>query len=83
MARQTLSLPFDAAAMRTARERAGLNMQGLADRCRVIGGHSVHASYLGKVERGLYRPSAPLLKAIAAALEVVVDDLLAGDGEAA
>lgn len=76
MARQTLSLPFDASAMRTARERAGLNLQGLADRCRVIGGYSVHISYLGKIERGLYRPSAPLLKAIAQALGIEVDDLI-------
>ena len=76
MARQTLSLPFNPGAMRTARERAGLNMQGLADRCLEIGGYSVHPSYLGKLERGLYRPSAPLLKALAAALGFEIDDLL-------
>lgn len=76
MARQTLSLPFSPGAMRSARERAGLNMQGLAERCRVIGGYSVHPSYLGKLEAGLYRPSAPLLKAIALGLECHVDDLL-------
>jgi transcriptional regulator with XRE-family HTH domain len=76
MARQTLSLPFDAGTLRVARERAGLNIQGLADRCREVG-YPVHASYLGKIERGLYRPSAPLLKALALALGVKVDDLLA------
>lgn len=79
MARQTLSLPFDPGAMRSARERCGLNMQGLADRCRVIGGYPVHPSYLGKIERGLYRPSAPLLKAIATALGVAVDDLISSE----
>jgi transcriptional regulator with XRE-family HTH domain len=82
MARQTLSLPFDPAAMRTARERAGLNLQGLADRCRVIGGYSVSLSYIGKIERGLYRPSAPLLKALALALEIDVDDLLSSEAAA-
>lgn len=78
MARQTLSLPFDPAAMRTARELAGLNHRKLADRCRVIGNYTVSLSYLGKIERGLYRPSAPLLKAIASALDVKVDDLISG-----
>jgi transcriptional regulator with XRE-family HTH domain len=82
MARQTLSLPIDASAVRTARERAGLNMQGFADRCRVVGGYSVSPSYLGKVERGLYRPSAPLLKAISLALGVEIDDLITSDGAA-
>ena len=82
MARQTLSLPLNPAAVRTARERAGLNMQGLADRCRVIGGYPVSPSYLGKIERGLYRPSAPLLKALVLALGVEMDDLISGDGAA-
>lgn len=81
MARQTLSLPFDAAASRAARERAGFNIQGLADRCREVG-YPVHASYLGKIERGLYRPSAPLLKALAQALGVEIDDLLTGEAVA-
>lgn len=44
----------------------------------MIGNYTVSLSYLGKIERGLYRPSAPLLKAIASALDVKVDDLISG-----
>lgn len=61
--------------MRTLRERAGYSLAELADRCRASG-RKVHLSHLGAIERGLYKPSAALLKAIAAALEVKVDDLL-------
>lgn len=50
-------------------------------------GYRVHRANMGKIERGIYKPPAPLLKAIVAALDkllvdaVTVDDLL--DEEAA
>lgn len=76
MARQTLSLPFSGEAAREIRERSGLTLGGLAERCTALG-HPVHRSYLGKIEGGLNRPSPPLLKVLAKALRVKVDDLLA------
>lgn len=75
MARQTLNLPFSGDAMRDTRERSGLTLGGLADRCRDAG-YPVHRSYLGKIEGGLNRPSPPLLKVIAKVLRVRIDDLL-------
>lgn len=75
MARQTLSLPFSGGAVRELRERAGLTLGGLAERCRESG-YPVHRTYLGKIEAGLNKPSPPLLKVLAKALRAEVDDLL-------
>jgi len=78
MARQTISLPFSGEVAREIRERSGLTLGGLAERCQALG-YSVHRSYLGKIESGLNRPSPPLLKTLAKALRVEVDDLLTRD----
>lgn len=76
MARPTLlSLRFSREALRETRERAGLSFVQLADRCGKQG-HPVHHSSIGKVERGVNGPSPALLKALAAALDVEVDQLL-------
>lgn len=80
MARQTLSLPFSGETAREIRERSGLTLGALAERCSGLG-HPVHRSYLGKIESGLNRPSPPLLKVLAKALHVKIDDLLAEPAE--
>jgi len=75
MARQTLSLPFSGNALRGIRERSGLTLGALAERCGEAG-YPVHRSYLGKIESGLNRPSPPLLKALAKVLRVKIDAFL-------
>jgi transcriptional regulator with XRE-family HTH domain len=75
MARRPLSLPFSAEALRETRERAGLTLVDVAERCKAAG-HTVHSSTLGKIESGKHLPSPPLLAALTNALEVTVDDLL-------
>lgn len=82
MVRQTLSLPFSGDRQRTARERAGLSIGGLSARTAALG-HPVHRSYLGRLERDEYKPSPPVLKVIADALGVDVDELLDRTAEVA
>jgi transcriptional regulator with XRE-family HTH domain len=75
MARRPLSLPFSAEALRETRERAGLTLVEVAERCKKAG-HSVHSSTLGKIESSKHLPSPALLRALTTALDVTVDDLL-------
>lgn len=53
--------------IRTQRELANLSLRQLADLANVSN------PYLSQVERGLYKPSAEVLKAIAHALELSVE----------
>ena len=73
-----MSLPFDADRMRERRERKGLTLASLAARCASIG-RPVSPQYLGRLEIGAHKPSAPMFKTICDALEVNEDDLLAED----
>jgi transcriptional regulator with XRE-family HTH domain len=75
MARRPLSLPFSGSALRDKRERAGLTIVELAERCNQTG-YSVHRTTLGKIERGVHMPHPGLLAALTTALDVTVDDLL-------
>lgn len=70
-----LSLPFSGDKTRRKRETLGLTRPALALRCKEIG-HTVSTEHLRRVEAGISVPTAPLLKAIADALNVTVDDLL-------
>ena len=70
------------AAIRAERLTAGLSLRELAERTRVSN------AYLSQIERGLHEPSLSVLSAIARALDVSLEALLAragvlGDGEAA
>ncbi|HEV2779109.1 MAG TPA: helix-turn-helix transcriptional regulator [Actinophytocola sp.] len=75
MARKPLTSPFRPHLLQRRREQAGLSIVALARRCKEQG-HEVHASAIGKVERGVNGPSPELLKALARALGVEVSDLL-------
>jgi transcriptional regulator with XRE-family HTH domain len=70
-----LSLPFSWEKSRGTRERLGMTRPALAKRCEEIG-HKVSTEHLRRIETGMSIPSAPLLKAIADAMGVEVDDLL-------
>lgn len=70
-----LQLPFSGARLRELREREGLTGAGLARRC-TENGHPVSSQHVSRVETGPWIPSAPLLKALADALGVELDDLL-------
>ena len=70
-----LRLPFSREKLRELREREGLTGAGLARRC-TENGHRVSGQHVSRIETGPWMPSAPLLKALAAALNVTVDDLL-------
>jgi transcriptional regulator with XRE-family HTH domain len=71
--------------IRAQRMTAGLSLRELADRTKVSN------AYLSQIERGLQEPSITVLAAIAAALDVSLETLLAragllapeGEGEAA
>jgi transcriptional regulator with XRE-family HTH domain len=71
--------------IRAQRMTAGLSLRELADRTKVSN------AYLSQIERGLHEPSITVLAAIAAALDVSLETLLAragllgpeGEGEAA
>jgi transcriptional regulator with XRE-family HTH domain len=73
------------ALIRAQRMTAGLSLRELADRTKVSN------AYLSQIERGLHEPSITVLAAIAAALDVSLETLLAragllapeGEGEAA
>jgi transcriptional regulator with XRE-family HTH domain len=73
-----LSLPYSREKLRDLRERRGLTCSGLARRC-TENGHRVSAQHVARIEAGPWMPSAPLLKAIADAMDVTVDDLLDHD----
>lgn len=70
-----LQLPFSREKLRELREREGLTGAGLARRC-TENGHRVSSQHVARVQAGPWMPSAPLLKALAIALDVTVDDLL-------
>ncbi|WP_410676714.1 helix-turn-helix domain-containing protein, partial [Amycolatopsis sp. cmx-4-68] len=75
MARRTLRIPFSRTRLTELRELAGLSLTALAQRCTEQG-HPVHLSAISKVELGANGPSPALLKALAAALGVDVEDLM-------
>jgi transcriptional regulator with XRE-family HTH domain len=62
------------ALIRAQRVTAGLSLRELADRTKVSN------AYLSQIERGLHEPSISVLDAIAAALDVSLEALLAGAG---
>jgi transcriptional regulator with XRE-family HTH domain len=62
------------ALIRAQRTTAGLSLRELAERTQVSN------AYLSQIERGLHEPSISVLRAIAAALDVALEDLLARAG---
>jgi len=62
------------AAIRAERVTAGLSLRDLAERTRVSN------AYLSQIERGLHEPSLSVLSAIARALDVSLEALLARAG---
>jgi transcriptional regulator with XRE-family HTH domain len=60
--------------IRLQREMAHLSLRGLAELA------DVSNAYLGQVERGLYRPSAQVLKGIADGLQISAEELYARAG---
>jgi transcriptional regulator with XRE-family HTH domain len=62
------------ALIRAQRVTAGLSLRELADRAKVSN------AYLSQIERGLHEPSISVLGAIAAALDVPLEALLARAG---
>ncbi|MEU1736513.1 helix-turn-helix transcriptional regulator [Streptosporangium sp. NPDC020145] len=73
---QVLSLPFSGKRLRELRERRGWSQTEFA---RIV---DVHQSRISQLENARTRPMPGLLKAMALALEVEIDDLLAPqDGE--
>lgn len=62
------------ALIRAQRMRAGLSLRDLSQRTHVSN------AYLSQVERGLHEPSLSVLKAVADALEVPLESLLARAG---
>lgn len=78
----TLGLQFDGGKLRDIRERAGLSTRDLADLC-TANGYSVSQNHIWRLETGRSGTTAPLLKALAEALNVQIDDLLTqGDDSA-
>jgi transcriptional regulator with XRE-family HTH domain len=61
-------------AIRAERVTAGLSLRDLAERARVSN------AYLSQIERGLHEPSISVLSAIARALDVSLEALLARAG---
>lgn len=74
MAKTPLQLPFSGVQLRLMRERRGLLQEQLALRCTAAG-CQVSRGRISKLETG-DMPSPPLLRALAAALDCTVDDLL-------
>jgi transcriptional regulator with XRE-family HTH domain len=62
------------ALIRAQRATAGLSLRDLAERTKVSN------AYLSQIERGLHEPSISVLGAIATALDVGLDELLARAG---
>lgn len=79
MARTPLTLPFSPSRLRTLRERRGLLQEDLAQ-LTVIGGYAVARSTISHLELGDRMPMPPVLKALANALNVGVDELLDSTG---
>lgn len=75
MARTPLSLPFSPSRLRGLRERRGLLQEDLA-RLTTAAGHTVARSTISHLESGDRSPLPPVLKSLADALGVKVDDLL-------
>ncbi|MFF4417001.1 helix-turn-helix domain-containing protein [Streptosporangium sp. NPDC001559] len=74
MASKRLSLPFNGQRARHERERQGLTLVALSERCGKAGRKFNHTT-LSRWEAGAFVPSAPNLKVLATALDVKVDDL--------
>jgi transcriptional regulator with XRE-family HTH domain len=60
--------------IRSQRELANLSLRQLADLARVSN------PYLGQIEKGLYKPSAEVLKSIANALQISAETMYAQAG---
>lgn len=73
MPRQPLTLPFSGAKSRALREENGLNLEQFAKKIHEVTGYTVFRTTIGKIERGDYKPPAPLLKVL-----VETFDALAG-----
>ncbi len=70
----TAQLEALGAFIRAQRQTAGLSLRDLAGRTHVSN------AYLSQIERGLHEPSLSVLRAVAAALGVPVETLLARAG---
>ncbi|GIH26000.1 hypothetical protein Aph01nite_43100 [Acrocarpospora phusangensis] len=77
---RSLALNFDGSRARETRERQGLTIANLADRCEQAG-QRIHHTTIYRWENGTFWPTAPRLKALAEALGVSIDDLLIPSGE--
>lgn len=73
--KKRLRLPFDGERAREARERKGLTLADLERRCQNAG-MKINVSTLSRWETGVFGPTAPRLRVLAAALDVEVDALL-------
>lgn len=82
MARTPLTLPFSPNRLRTLRERRGLLQEDLA-KLTVSVGYGVARSTISHLELGDRMPGPPVLKALADALEVGIDELLDNTGRKA
>lgn len=76
MARTPITLPFSPDRLREQRERAGLTQEDLAN-LTAERGQFVERSTISHIENGRRSPMARTLKALADALGITVDDLLA------
>ncbi|MEU6709901.1 helix-turn-helix transcriptional regulator [Nonomuraea sp. NPDC046802] len=77
-----LKLPFDGGRAREVRERRGLTLAGLEDRC-ARAGMRITVSTLWRWESGVFGPTAARLGVLARALDVDVDALLTKPDEEA
>jgi transcriptional regulator with XRE-family HTH domain len=75
MAGTSISLPFSGGRLREKRERAGLNQEALAEKCRETG-YELSRGQISKYETGIHKPSPEALKALVEALGIEVDALL-------
>lgn len=75
MATRRLSLPFDGARARRERERQGLTLADLTERCARVG-MRINRSTLHRWETGEFGPTAPRLKVLARALDIEITELL-------
>lgn len=75
MAIRRLSLPFDGTRARRERERQGLTLADLTERCERAG-LRIDRTTLSRWETGVFGPTAPRLKILAMALDVEVAELL-------
>lgn len=67
---------IDVKALQSRRAELGMNQRELAKRA------GLHYTTLNRVERGHHEPSLPTLKAIAAALDLAITDLLSDEDPA-